>query len=90
VNASEGLEQRRASGGEVADGSAISPILILTITTVSPTEVTGRTDPLATMIDGVAELKGPKVVKLPTLGVVWLVASESATQSVLEELARHC
>jgi hypothetical protein len=38
---------------------------------VLPTEVTGRTNPLPTMIQGVAELKGQKVVKLLAYRVVW-------------------
>jgi hypothetical protein len=36
---------------------------------MSPTEVTERIDPLPTTIDeGVAKLKGQKVVKLPAFG----------------------
>jgi hypothetical protein len=50
---------------------------------VSPTEVNGRTDTLPTTIDeGVAKLKGRKVVKLPASGVVWLEAAEFAALSV--------
>jgi hypothetical protein len=59
--------------------------------------VTGRAGPLPTMMDGgPVEVGGQIEVKLPTFKVVWLEASESATQSmtaggvkaiVLKELA---
>jgi hypothetical protein len=42
----------------------------------------GSLKKISTSIDeGVAELKGQKMVKLPVSGVVWLDTSESATQS---------
>jgi hypothetical protein len=49
----------------------------------SPTEVTGRADPLPTTMDeGSVEVGGRIEVKLPTSEVVWLKVPESATQSV--------
>jgi hypothetical protein len=45
--------------------------------------VTGRAGPLPTMMDGGSvEVGGQIEVKLPTFEMVWLEASESATQSV--------
>jgi hypothetical protein len=70
--------------------------------TESPTVMIGREEPLPTMIDeGLDEVKGRRVEILSTDGVVWCVASESATQSwtevgggwsamVLKELANDC
>jgi hypothetical protein len=64
--------------------------------------VIGREEPLPTAIDeGLDEAKGRRVEILPTDGVVWCVAPESATQSwtevgggwsvmVLKELASSC
>jgi hypothetical protein len=62
--------------------------------------VTGRADPLPTTMDeGSVEVVGRTEVKLPASEVVWLEASESATQSVtaggvkamvLKELANNC
>jgi hypothetical protein len=66
----------------------------------SPTEVTGRADPLSTMMDeGSVELGGQTEVNLLASKVVWLEAPESAIQSVivggvkamvLKELANDC
>jgi hypothetical protein len=68
--------------------------------TESLTEVIGRADPLQTTMDeGSVEVGGRTEDKLPTSEVVWLEASESATQSVtaagvkamvLKELANDC
>jgi hypothetical protein len=50
---------------------------------VSPSKVTRRIDSLPTMIDeGVVELKGRKLVKLPASEVVQLEAPEFATLSI--------
>jgi hypothetical protein len=47
--------------------------------------VTGRVEPLPTMIDeGLAEFKGRGLEILPTEGVVWCETLESATQSLTE------
>jgi hypothetical protein len=70
--------------------------------TESPTMVTGREEPLPTMIvEGFDEFKGQGVEILPTNGVVWWIVPESATQSwtevgggwstmVLKEWASNC
>ena len=51
--------------------------------TVSPTEVTGRVDPLSTMMEeGKVVLWGCGKDTVPELGVVWYEAPELATQSV--------
>jgi hypothetical protein len=51
----------------------------------SPTEVTGRADPLPTTMDeGSVEVGGRTGVKLSAFKVVWLEASESATQLVID------
>jgi hypothetical protein len=62
--------------------------------------VTRRADPLPTMMnEGSVEVGGRTEFKLPASKVVWLEASESATQSVtamgvkamvLKELANDC
>jgi hypothetical protein len=67
---------------------------------VCPTEVTGRVVSLLTMIDeGLVELSGQTIVKLPASEVVWLEAPESVTQSITargvkgmvpKELASDC
>jgi hypothetical protein len=47
--------------------------------------VTGRVEPLPTTMDeGLAEFKGRGLEILPTEGVVWCEAPESATQSLTE------
>jgi hypothetical protein len=51
--------------------------------TESPTEVTGRMDPLPTMMEWGWKAKGGGEEMLPKYGVVWLEAPESATQSVV-------
>jgi hypothetical protein len=66
----------------------------------SPTEMTGRADPLPTTMDaGSVKMCGRTEVKLLASEVVWLEAPESATQSVavggvkamvLKELANDC
>jgi hypothetical protein len=49
----------------------------------SPTEVTGRADPLSTTMDkGSVEVGGRTEVKLPASDVVWLEAPEFVTQLV--------
>jgi hypothetical protein len=66
----------------------------------SHTEVTGRADPLRTMMDeALVEIGGQIEVKLPASEAVLMEASESATQSVaaggvkamvLKELVKDC
>jgi hypothetical protein len=47
----------------------------------SPTEVTGKADPLpTTMNEGSVKVGGHTEVKLPASEVVWLEAPESATK----------
>jgi hypothetical protein len=49
----------------------------------SPTEVTGRADPLPIMMDeGSIEVGGRTEVKLPASKMVWLEVPESVTQLV--------